>query len=430
MRRRLNKLPTLRSTGGPDCGGALAVLRHRFGCGCDHARLRRRFGKAARDLSLHELRQRQHQRRGADAGADEGAAAQPLAPREVVGHREERQVVNRGDPRQLRKDGTGESRREEHVEPGPAQRPGKPHLLEPGAAACGQRDDARAARVPWGEVGGGRVREQGQLQFAIGAPSRQERRQIAASARGPRAELARVDADAQGYRPSVSGPRPACRSRGSARQRCPNRTRGCARGRLRASAQRACGRRGCARCRAQSCDTSSGFTSIAAPPATSSSAEPRGADDRQPRGHRLGHRQAEALLERGQHEGGGRGHQGADLARLEVAGGVDAGRSDDATRGPVAAGPDQDERRHLRAATREPHVRHRQVHEVLALLFAADVEEGAARQAVAAQHALHLLRCRRLAVGGIDAVRDHRDLARRAPTAASAPRTRCTRRRR
>ena len=47
------------------------------------------------------------------------------------------------------------------------------------------------------------------------------------------------------------------------------------------------------------------------------------ADDGQAGGHGLGHGQAEALLQRGQHQRGGGGHQRADLARLQVAGGAD-----------------------------------------------------------------------------------------------------------
>ena len=75
-------------------------------------------------------------------------------------------------------------------------------------------------------------------------------------------------------------------------------------------------------------------------------------------------------------------------------------------------GPDEEQRRRAPAARGQAHVGHGEVHQVLAPVLAADVQQGAARQAVAGEHGVHRLRGHGHAVLGIDAVGDDRDLRR------------------
>ena len=97
---------------------------------------------------------------------------------------------------------------------------------------------------------------------------------------------------------------------------------------------------------------SSGLTSVAASPATSSSAEPREQTTGRPGRHGLDDGQAEALLQRRQHERRRRGHEGADLARLQVADGADLRAHGVPPCAHSEPGPTSTQRRHAPAARR------------------------------------------------------------------------------
>ena len=135
----------------------------------------------------------------------------------------------------------------------------------------------------------------------------------------------------------------------------------------------------------------------------------RGADDRQAGRHRLDHRQAEALLERRQHQHRRGGHQGAHVGLLQVPRGHDLRPHPAAALRPVGPGPGEDERGQG-PPPRQGHVGHDQGDEVLPLLGASHVEDAAARQAQPAQRLVDLALRRGFAVGRVDAVRGDRDL--------------------
>ena len=155
------------------------------------------------------------------------------------------------------------------------------------------------------------------------------------------------------------------------RPRCPSRRRGSARARGGAASSRRAGSSRIFSMPSAIDRVSSGFDEggrVARDLLERGSAR---ADDGQAGGHGLDHGQAEALLQRRQHERGGRGHERADLARLQVAGGPDLRPADRRRPAPIPSpGPPGRSGGQAAPAAGQADVGHGQVDEVLPLLVA------------------------------------------------------------